>query len=590
MKKKTTNPELLEILKDLPASEQQELSLLAEKLTKTNQMVAPSHLFRESSQKRVLAKIFAHRIPFWHGALEFFWSAKFPTAVTALALVLFVSTFSIVMKPYTSSARDNAVLRNVNGTVWLKRGDNTVPAKDGEKIYTGDTLMTEGDSKAEIQFADLSVSRMDELTNVRIAEVADTKETALFVPTKIEVGEGKVWTQTQKTPDSPKFEVITPHGKVQATQASFGVEVNDDATEVIVKENIAEVTPNNIEEQALVVTQKITEDQKITMAKDNEDVQVEDAEDDEWIAENVQADAEYQDEIQAESDTIAKETAGTLPGDTLYSVKQISEVARDKLTLEPNEKLKLKIELAKTRLAEAKTLLASGKNENVLEAVRSFEVALAAVKEEAYSEEELSEEIKTMMAELDQELLTVLPDSELYIAKVAVRNMKSEFNQNDELDNKLLYQNQNLIEAKNLVNKNDALVKNIIHSYYINSRDLFAKLTTLDDVKRFIDQKNVELQIIQNIEVKMQDTNAKAEINSIASKIQELIDEAENKLATLTEEQEASEPVVVEELVVIEEPIVEEEEVNNEDEIAEEEELTENEEIIEEEETVIPTE
>lgn len=342
-----------ETTQKISEKEVSELNNFSRKIAKNAEQIVPSRVYRDSARQRLMASMFAHRMPGWHNIFEFFWYKRNTSVAIVAAFLVFTSVFSFVSHPFLTSAHETNILK-ISGNVWVERGMNRILAKDGEVVQAGDKIVTTEGSKAEIHFLDYSVARLDSGTKLTIQETPSNENEIKSKPTQLEVVEGKVWTNSLKTKSTPNFEVITPHGSVSANTASFAVEVEDDGTEVMVNSKEAKIIVNNAEDT-------LGEGGKIKMQKSRLIVPIDEKTNDEWVQENEQADEKHMQEVKTKATAELKNDTGALPGDPLYSLKKITENAKVTLTFNDEEKKKLEDQITETRLAEATILMEDGR-------------------------------------------------------------------------------------------------------------------------------------------------------------------------------------------------------------------------------------
>ena len=346
---------IIESNQKLSPKELSELDLFSDNIAKNAQQVAPSRIYRDSARQRLMANMFAHRMPGWHNLFEFFWNRRNTGVVVVVGFLVFTSAFSFISRPFMTSAQETNILK-ISGNVWVERGMNRILAKDGEVVMAGDKIVTTDGSKAEILFVDYSVARLGAGTKLTIQETPADASEVISTPTQLKIMEGKIWTNSIKTKNTPDFEIITPHGSVSANTASFAVAVADDSTEVMVNSKEAKIIVNNSEGT-------LSEGRKIKMEKSRLIIPLENSEknDDIWVEENEQADEKHMQEVKTKATEELKNDTGALPGDPLYSLKKITETAKVQLTFNNEEKKKLEDQITETRLAEATILVEDGR-------------------------------------------------------------------------------------------------------------------------------------------------------------------------------------------------------------------------------------
>lgn len=123
----------------------------------------------------------------------------------------------------------------VKGTVKTISKDNLeTPAKVGTKVFAGDTVITDTDSRAKIVMSDRNVINISPNTKMKIEEyISDTKNKNV----KISLLEGKIRNNVEQKYDNDKnkFEVKTPNAVagVRGTQFITSYYDSNKTTEVI---------------------------------------------------------------------------------------------------------------------------------------------------------------------------------------------------------------------------------------------------------------------------------------------------------------------------------------------------------------------
>lgn len=131
-----------------------------------------------------------------------------------------------------------AVLTVIEGEgVQLKTpGVDWKKAAEEDTIETGTILRTDGDSRAEIQFPDNSMLRIDLLSSITINEPETGKKT-------IDISQGNLWAHLKKLDQGSAFEVKTPQATAGVRGTTFWVESNPQGEDLIgVEEGEVEVT------------------------------------------------------------------------------------------------------------------------------------------------------------------------------------------------------------------------------------------------------------------------------------------------------------------------------------------------------------
>lgn len=154
-------------------------------------------------------------------------------------LLIFIFTVSLVASPLGSAAAANttprsAVLTSLEGSVMVQPDGKafSLPARTGQKLETGDRIITGRDGRAEITFDDGSVSRISPDSRLDFLALyrdgTDGSET-----TFLGIQWGSLWNNTKDVVTrNSRFEVNTPTAIAGVRGTSFMVRVLKSQTDV----------------------------------------------------------------------------------------------------------------------------------------------------------------------------------------------------------------------------------------------------------------------------------------------------------------------------------------------------------------------
>jgi hypothetical protein len=146
--------------------------------------------------------------------------------MSKFALGVFVSICLLIGS--ISHGADNGLFMVVKGSVKVISGKDksTATAKVGSKVFSGDTVVTEKDSRAKIVMADRNVLQLSpdtkfEITNYKTSEV-ESERTA-----QLALMQGKVRAQVeQKYGEKNKFEMRTPTAVAGVRGTQYVIQYN----------------------------------------------------------------------------------------------------------------------------------------------------------------------------------------------------------------------------------------------------------------------------------------------------------------------------------------------------------------------------
>lgn len=155
----------------------------------------------------------------------------------ALATVLIVPMFSF-FSASSSVAYQQSMIRSIEGTIAIKRGESVLLAENNKEVSIGDTIVTDSFAKGEIIFFEGSVIRLDEDTQIKIEQMSPNPVLFASGGIKIELQKGHIWV---KTFQDSNFQIRTPNSLILPNRASIDVEYKDGKEYMTVFENSSQI-------------------------------------------------------------------------------------------------------------------------------------------------------------------------------------------------------------------------------------------------------------------------------------------------------------------------------------------------------------
>src|SRR5918999_443960 len=154
------------------------------------------------------------------------------TVVTvALVVVAAVAVVLLIVVPAT--AKEFATLHRVTGTVEVQRGGDGAfsPGTEGATLRAGDVVRTGADGRAEIEYFDGSLTRLDEVTTFVLRELASIPETPGSKLIEGEQASGRTFQRIVEITDSEsRFDVETPTATASVRGTQYVLTVHPDGS------------------------------------------------------------------------------------------------------------------------------------------------------------------------------------------------------------------------------------------------------------------------------------------------------------------------------------------------------------------------
>jgi len=332
--------------------------------------------------------------------LRFFtYASKLVVSFAVLLLVV-----SIVFQPFTdiklAMAFSENRIESFTGEIVVIRDGLEHQVKDKLKLREGDIIQSLSDSSATILFADNSLMRLSEDTEIKLLNL---NEGVVNPNVSIFVSKGKVWNNLiGLVAGGTEYKFYTDNLEgVVANAAIFDLELADNFTRVV-----------NFKKQVVLNVLEKEDFQSVALAKgevlklDNGEIAIDEGLTElnlGWIQNNLEKDVKYSEELIALLLEERKKKAGTVPGSIFYPVEELTRSAKLAVTLNPEKKNKVKLEIANEKLLEAEVLIAQG--DDPQELLNDYKEV---VEEVAADVDELREDSLELAEDLNADLKSII--------------------------------------------------------------------------------------------------------------------------------------------------------------------------------------
>lgn len=498
-----------------------------ETLLRTLQSLKVSESFHLAAKERLFYQM--NQKNFWEDFFRSFLFNKKLISISTSFAILFVSISLFVMQmPQTVEASNEVRLLILEGNPQVKSlGEEWQEAEQMQIMRIGDKIMTDHNDIVEILFFNNSVTRLDYNTEITINTFSKKQETEEVA---LELEGGRAWNKVMKAfSDVSDFSVKTHNSLVSAQNATFDVAVQkDQPTKIMVVDHLIDVKILESNTDSVVAKTKVTEgyavevqisDEK-TMAQAAQITPLEDnsQETNEWMTNNLTKDENHLKQLEEQYTENIVASAGILPTSPLYKVKTTLQNAKE--IIAKTDEQELSLEKIKQKFQEAAALKTQSENEKSQIALGEFQALFL----EVASNSELNYDLNALLASLQENYITISPESNLYEFKDVLENLQIEItDQPDFLTNKR--KTKKLLEAQDLIEKGSiALAQELL----VSIQDLEILPLTEDDVlteenvdkKAVLLQKTEELQILKSMRDKIQ-TEESGQIMDVLNLIQQ---------------------------------------------------------------------
>lgn len=441
-----------------------------ESITKVAHKTNPSAYLKTKIKESLLSAIELTRQP---GIMLRNWQKLLASTLIFLISMTTFTTIYIADIPMTKAAAQT-VLIEFSGNVDVIRDDVIIDVEDVMVLLQGDIVVTDKKSSAVIRYIDDSLSRLSPRSELKLTKLYQDENNKSQTEVEVELSKGRVWSQVVNLSGKKStFRVGIKNISANVSEkASFDISVNEkEEPKVSVFENKVQV---ELEEEKRIKTQYVLEGYAIAAAEVNpeiEKISFNSVEDEVWIVVNQEKDKEYKKEIDKEKSEDAIDKAGMTPENPFYGAKKLNESTK-LLFSGDDDKTKLKIDIAVKRFNEAKVYFDEGKVKEAEELLKEFNNAFIELAGEVRDSDELFDYLENRINEEEKDLSTVLPDSEKYKAKEALREVKKKVAQSEQEVKEAVYE-----ETEEKINEVKELIK--------DEKDSLAQ-TTLEELKNTV--------------------------------------------------------------------------------------------------------
>lgn len=392
--------------------------------------VEASDTFMAQARQRLMSRIAqapqAVKVPL-RGMALFLRYTQRVVASTMVMLIAVTSTLFFVEGNTVVEASDDSYLEVLTGTASIKHADLIVweDVSDIIEVQAGDLIRVGDDSEVVVHFFDDTQLRLAENSTLLISQLTVSPTFARQGMIETALHEGAAWVQTLNVADGfAGFTLSTRDALLKTLSGTFNVSTKlGEPTSAFVLRNKVELTSLMAETRAAINTIKLSEDQKATIhaTGGNRPVITTDSLTQQdlansWVQNNLHRDSEHLTNLRENGIQRLSLTAGTLPGQMLYPIKQTKE--RLMLAFSSDSDVDVLVELANRRLNEALVLFELGEEQKGREALMAYQ-SLARQIAEAKGEKELAYKLitphqKAITAELSNDSSTGLVKEALH--------------------------------------------------------------------------------------------------------------------------------------------------------------------------------
>lgn len=365
--------------------------------------VETSKLLKVQLKERLMAALPEREVtaPFSERFVNLFAQKKMWSMSILSIFMMFLFAPIFKFAPSVSAGANN-LLEVEEGSVFVKRGTETLSVVNDIILAQGDKLEVAADSMAHIYFADDSRMTLGPNTSVVISEIYSTPGNKARTEIVVDQLNGEAWTQVLNLVNKDSFFAHRfPGGEISVRQkASFNVDL-EGAKEIEVSKNLLDVmvvNEDSVYEGTLGQGVKMTIDGDVKTSELTEEEK-----NDAWWKYNVAFGKDYSRQVEEKYKKESVERVLILPGNPLYKLKTFQESVRSLMTFSDAGKQKLAVEFAENRLREAQSLIALGENEKANETLKDYEEAVSEVVEMTGG---ANEELIAHAEEVQKELLT----------------------------------------------------------------------------------------------------------------------------------------------------------------------------------------
>lgn len=309
------------------------------------------------------------------------------------------------------------MLESFNGTVFVKRGNDTLRLKAGMPLMENDELITSADGTAVIRYFDNSVSRMDNDTQLQIKRLAKPAYNSVDTHVEISLISGKIWSRVLNLVESEASFVVKANDlSAEAKKAAFTVDFNDGKVEVGVFNHAVSIKSDGKTEQVLT-------GEKLVANKGFSDIQqLDKAEKDAvWVTTNMKNDQVYLSQVEQRLLDAKRKVVGSTSGTLDMALfMSFDDVNKKKLELDLAERnfMAAQVRLSDKNLTDVEKAEAQAIMQVFGDKIKDFyglvdEIALT---DKIYAQE-LKNYVDAKVLVQKKDLSVAIPDTPNYDAK-----------------------------------------------------------------------------------------------------------------------------------------------------------------------------
>ena len=393
-------------------------------LLKKMGVVMPSSRFTMQARMRIMERIKQPIIGWWI-------FTKRLLASTLILVLAVTSTLFYIEGQQIVSASGDTYLKVITGKVTIKRGDNLIwnQILGQTELSAGDLIRLDEKSKAIVHFFDDSELRLHENSLILINRLNTSPAYDRQGIIEIALQEGQVWAQSLNVDDGyAGFTIMTRDAIVKTLNGSFDVATYlDQPTTVRIFNHTA--TVQNISEAKKGI--KLSTNKKATV-KTGTNIEITELEEidhiESWVQDNLLKDREHLTALRQREFESLRLTAGTLPGEMLYPIKQAKERLKLAFSFDQEHLTNTQIEIANKRLNEAIVLFKKGKKIEAQEALMAYQSVARQIAEITKENKDIRGQASSQIIKSHQKTLMAALPSDAPIAIV-----KKALNQTEEL-------------------------------------------------------------------------------------------------------------------------------------------------------------
>lgn len=416
----------------------------------------------------------------------------------AFSMMLLSVFFVFVLAPTPNvSANSNNILEISQGSAVIVRGGEKINVTDQSLVVQGDKIQIADDSMAHLYFLDDSQMTLGPGTILAVTEVHVQPGNKARTEVVVDQFAGRAWTQVLNIVGKDSFfSHRFPDGEISVSQrASFDVDVGTDSTRIEVARNLVDVMIN---EGNQVYSGTLGQGVKMLTGTIETAELTDEEKNDVWWKFNLAFEKSYARTVDEKYKKEAIARVLILPGNPLYKLKTFQEQVQSFVTLSKSGKQELAVKRAQTRLSEAQSLIAQGKEENLAQTLNDYQKAVTEAVELSGGDQILAD------TELVQKQVLTAQNSDVNteLLKSTVNSVAAE--SSDDLGNMLLSASQRLSMVPDLIEKGSYdQAMQYITNYKDESREILVELESvpLEDrqlvIMKLLDQKLGDLQMLR---------------------------------------------------------------------------------------------